>query len=54
MQERNLTASNLTSDLRRLGVRSGDTLMVHASLRAIGPVEGGAEGVIEALERRRA
>ena len=26
-------------------------LMVHASLRAIGPVEGGAEGVVEALER---
>ena len=25
-------------------------LMVHASLRAIGPVEGGAEGVIEALK----
>ena len=44
------TASDILHDLCVLGVRPGDTLMVHASLRAIGPVEGGAEGVIEALE----
>jgi aminoglycoside N3'-acetyltransferase len=37
-------------DLRRLGVRGGDVVMVHASLRALGPVEGGAEGVLDALE----
>jgi aminoglycoside N3'-acetyltransferase len=29
----------------------GDTVMVHASLRRLGPVEGGAEGVIAALDR---
>jgi aminoglycoside N3'-acetyltransferase len=40
----------LIEDLRRLGVRHGDLLMVHASLRAIGPVDGGADGVIDALE----
>jgi aminoglycoside N3'-acetyltransferase len=40
----------LTADLRRLGVAAGDLLMVHASLRAIGPVEGGADGLLEALE----
>ncbi len=40
----------LARDLRRLGVGAGDTLMVHASLRAIGPVEGGAGGVLDALE----
>ena len=40
----------LTADLQRLGVATGDLLMVHASLRAIGPVACGAEGVIDALE----
>jgi aminoglycoside N3'-acetyltransferase len=40
----------LAQDLRRLGVRTGDTVMVHASLRAIGPVEGGPGGVLDALE----
>jgi aminoglycoside N3'-acetyltransferase len=40
----------LCADLRRLGVATGDVLMVHASLRAVGPVDGGAGGVIDALE----
>ncbi len=48
--ERGRSVEDLTSDLRRLGVAAGDLLMVHASLRAIGPVEGGAGGVIAALE----
>lgn len=39
------------ADLTRLGVQLGDTLMVHASLRAVGPVEGSALGVIDALDR---
>lgn len=42
---------SLVSDLARLGVQAGDTVMVHASLRAIGPVDGGALGVIAALDR---
>ena len=45
-----LAAEALADDLRRLGVRSGDTLMIHASLRAIGKVECGADGVLDALE----
>jgi aminoglycoside N3'-acetyltransferase len=40
----------IADDLRRLGVRLGDLLMVHASLRKVGPVEGRADGVIDALE----
>lgn len=40
----------LVEDLRALGVRPGDALMIHASLRAIGPVAGGAAGVVEALD----
>lgn len=39
----------LTPQLRSLGVGPGDILMIHASLRRVGPVEGGAAGVIEAL-----
>jgi aminoglycoside N3'-acetyltransferase len=44
------SAGSLANDMRRLGVARGDLLMVHASLRAVGPVEGGADGVIDALE----
>lgn len=40
----------LVADLRRLGVAEGDVLMVHVSLRAVGPVDGGADGIIDALE----
>jgi aminoglycoside 3-N-acetyltransferase len=35
--------------LLALGVRSGGVVMVHSSLRALGPVEGGAETVVLAL-----
>ncbi|MEQ1569743.1 MAG: AAC(3) family N-acetyltransferase [Myxococcota bacterium] len=38
----------LTSQLVALGVRPGDVVMTHASLRRLGPVERGARGVIEA------
>ncbi len=41
--------ATISADLRRLGVQTGDLLMVHASLRAIGPVELGAEGVLDAV-----
>ncbi len=42
--------AQLVAHLRRLGVAEGDVVMVHASLRAIGPVQGGADGVLDALE----
>lgn len=45
------TRSELTRDLTTLGLRPGDCVMVHASLRAIGPVEGRAAGVVDALAR---
>jgi aminoglycoside N3'-acetyltransferase len=45
------TVDELVADLARLGVAPGDLLMVHASLRRIGPVEGRAAGVIDAIDR---
>jgi aminoglycoside N3'-acetyltransferase len=44
------TVDELVADLARLGVAHGDLLMVHASLRRIGPVEGRAAGVIDAID----
>lgn len=43
------TQRDLTTALRDLGLESGDTVLVHSSLRRLGPVEGGADGVIDAL-----
>ena len=45
-----ITVETLTDDLRRLGVRGGDTLVIHASLRAIGGLDGGPGILLDALE----
>jgi aminoglycoside N3'-acetyltransferase len=39
----------IAADLRALGLRPGALVMVHASLRRVGPVEGGADGLIDAI-----
>lgn len=44
-------SDEVAADLRALGVEPGDLLFVHASLRRLGPVEGGAVGVVRAIER---
>lgn len=49
MRNRVNTYDTITGDLRRLGVAPGDVLMVHASMRAVGPVIGGVNTVIRAL-----
>jgi len=41
--------NRLISQLQALGVAPGQTLLVHASFRALRPVEGGPSGVIESL-----
>jgi len=46
-----VTVDSLTEDLRALGVRPGETLLVHSSLRALGWVAGGAQAVVDALRR---
>jgi aminoglycoside 3-N-acetyltransferase len=44
-----LSSQDLADDLRALGVTAGQKLLVSASLRSIGWVDGGAESVVEAL-----
>ncbi|PKS08558.1 hypothetical protein jhhlp_004944 [Lomentospora prolificans] len=43
------TRSSFADDFRRLGLTSGDTVLVHSSLKALGWVCGGAEAVVLAL-----
>jgi aminoglycoside N3'-acetyltransferase len=41
--------AELVSQLRALGVDQGGVLLAHTSFRAVGPVEGGPQGLIAAL-----
>ncbi len=43
-----ITRQALVEDIRRLGVRPGDCVMLHSSLSSLGRVEGGADTVVEA------
>lgn len=43
------TRASLAADLTALGLRGGDTVLVHSSLRAIGWVPGGRVAVVQAL-----
>lgn len=44
------TRETLVAQLRALGVASGDVVMLHTSMRKVGPVALGAAGMIEALK----
>jgi aminoglycoside 3-N-acetyltransferase len=44
-----LARATLVGQLRALGVRRGGVLVVHTAFRAVGPVERGPVGLIEAL-----
>jgi aminoglycoside 3-N-acetyltransferase len=44
------TRQQLSADLRAMGVRSGDVVMAHASVRAIGEVAGGPDQIHLALK----
>lgn len=48
---RPVTGRRIARDLRRLGVKPGQTLLVHASLRSLGWVTGGAPTVVSALRQ---
>lgn len=43
------TVHSLARDLAALGVESGETLLVQAATRSLGPVEGGSRSVVRAL-----
>jgi aminoglycoside N3'-acetyltransferase len=45
-----ITGAMLETQLQALGVRPGALLMVHASMRRAGPVAGGADTVLDALQ----
>lgn len=49
--DKDLNRASLTRDLRSLGVIPGQILLVHASLRRIGRVSGGADEVLAALRQ---
>jgi aminoglycoside 3-N-acetyltransferase len=40
----------LADDFRKLGIRAGDTVMLHASVRAVGEVAGGPDAIHLALK----
>ena len=44
-----ITRSRLVDDFKKLGLENGMDVMVHSSLSRIGPVEGGADTVVDAL-----
>lgn len=44
-----VTIDKLKEQIRALGIEKDDTVLIHTSMRAVGPVEKGAEGVIEAF-----
>ncbi len=44
-----VTKSQLVNELRKLGLSEGQTVMVHASVKRIGQIEGGPQTVIEAI-----
>src|ERR1700733_7567274 len=40
----------LANDFRKLGIKAGDTVMLHASVRAVGEVAGGPDAIHLALK----
>lgn len=44
-----LTKEAIQKQLREMGILPSDMVLVHTSLKALGPVEGGADGLIDAF-----
>ena len=43
------TVSEIVDDLKALGLRRGDSVVVHSSYKSVGPVTGGPRSIIDAL-----
>ncbi len=43
------TRDSLRHDLNRIGIRTGDTIMVHAAMRKVGPLLNGPDALLAAL-----
>ena len=48
-EKRTVTRQDIVADLKTLGLKQNDIVLVHGSLSRIGMVEGGADAVIDAL-----
>jgi len=49
MNMKSITIERIENDLRNIGVKKDDTIMLQSSLKSVGLVEGGADAVIDAL-----
>ena len=43
------TKADLKHDLAAMGLTGNETILIHSSMKSIGPVEGGADTVLDAL-----
>lgn len=46
---REYTKEQLVKQLKDMGIKTTDNLLVHSSMKSVGPVEGGADTLIDAL-----
>ncbi|ASQ90603.1 aminoglycoside 3-N-acetyltransferase [Prosthecochloris sp. GSB1] len=44
-----VTKSQLVNEIRKLGLTEGQTVMLHASVKSIGPIVGGPQTILEAV-----
>ncbi len=45
--ERNYTKLDLLQDLADMGLTGQETILIHSSMKSIGPVDGGADTVLD-------
>jgi aminoglycoside 3-N-acetyltransferase len=43
------TRSQISDHLHAAGIASGDAIILHSSLKSVGPIEGGGEALVEAI-----